>query len=211
MALFITFEGGEGSGKSTQARLLLHKLEEQHVPAILTRDPGGTAVGNELRIALKSKQAAPIAPRTELFLFGASRAQLVAEVIRPALDRGTAVLCDRFTHSTAVYQGYGRGLDLTIIEVVNNMATGGLNPDLIVLLDIMPEQGLARKQSLDDRFELEDLSFHRRVRQGYLKLAAAEPDRWLVIDASLPRDEVAGTIWERVSLLLPGFSQRPLP
>lgn len=168
-------------------------------------------MGNELRTALKRKQGAPIAPRTELFLFAASRAQLVAEVIRPALEAGKAVLCDRFTHSTTVYQGYGRGLDLSVIEVVNNMATMGLSPDLIVLLDIMPEQGLTRKRSLDDRFELEDPSFHRRVRDGYLKLAAAEPDRWLVIDASLPRDEVAGTIWERVSLLLPRFSDRPLP
>ena len=211
MARFITFEGGEGSGKSTQARLLLQKLEARHVPAMLTRDPGGTAVGDELRTALKRKQGAPIAPRTELFLFAASRAQLVAEVIRPALEAGKAVLCDRFTHSTTVYQGYGRGLDLSVIELVNNMATMGLSPDLIVLLDIMPEQGLTRKRSLDDRFELEDLPFHRRVRDGYLKLAAAEPDRWLVIDASLPRDEVAGTIWERVSLLSRRFSDRPLP
>jgi dTMP kinase len=105
-----------------------------------------------------------------------------------------------------VYQGYGRGLDFTAIKMVNNMATTHLDPDLIVLLDIRPEQGLARKRSLKDRFELEDLSFHRRVREGYVKMAAAEPDRWLVIDASLPKGKVAETIWERVSRLLPGLS-----
>jgi len=133
----------------------------------------------------------------------ASRAQLVAELIRPALQEGKVVICDRFTQSTMVYQGYGRGLDFTAIQMVNNMATRYLNPDLIILLDISPEQGLARKRSLEDRFELEDLSFHRRVREGYLKMVTAEPARWLVIDASLPKGKVAEIIWARVSLLLP--------
>jgi len=119
------------------------------------------------------------------------------------LDEGKVVLCDRFAHSTLVYQGYGRGLDFTAINMVNNMATGYLNPDLIILLDISPESGLARKRSVKDRFELENLSFHRRVRKGYLKMAAAEPDRWLVIDASLPKRKVAEIIWDRVSQLLP--------
>ncbi|OGN97248.1 MAG: dTMP kinase [Chloroflexi bacterium RBG_13_51_36] len=205
MGLFITFEGGEGCGKSTQSRLLLKKLERQNTPAVLTHEPGGTALGNELRKALKRKGGSLISPQAELFLLAASRAQLVAEVIRPALEEGKVVLCDRFTHSTMVYQGYGRGLDFTAIKMVNNMATGYINPDLIILLDISPEQGLARKRSLKDRFELEDLSFHRRVREGYLKMAAAEPDRWLVIDASLPKREVAEIIWDKVSRLLPGF------
>jgi len=206
LGLFITFEGGEGCGKSTQSRLLLKKLEQRNIPVVLTHEPGGTVLGDELRKALKKKRGSFISPQAELFLFVASRAQLVAELIRPALEEDKVVICDRFTYSTLVYQGYGRGLDLTAMGMVNNMATGNLNPDLIILLDISPEQGLARKQSLKDRFELEDLSFHRRVREGYLKMAAAEPDRWLVIDASLPKRKIAEIIWDRVSQLLPDFS-----
>ena len=202
MGLFITFEGGEGCGKSTQSRLLLKKLEQQNVPVVLTHEPGGTVLGNELRKTLKRRRDSSISPQAELFLLAASRAQLVTEVIRPALKEGKVVLCDRFTHSTMVYQGYGRGLDFTAIQMVNNMATRYLNPDLIILLDISPEQGLARKQSLKDRFELEDLSFHLRVREGYVKMAAAEPDRWLVIDASLPKGKIAEIIWDGVSRLL---------
>jgi len=202
LRLFITFEGGEGCGKSTQSRLLLKKLERQNIPVVLTHEPGGTALGNELRKTLKRKRDSCISPQAELFLLAASRAQLVAELIRPALEEGKVVICDRFTHSTMVYQGYGRGLDFTAITMVNNMATRYLNPDLIILLDISPEQGLARKQSLKDRFELEDLSFHHRVREGYLKMATAEPDRWLVIDASLPKGKIAEIIWDRVSKLL---------
>ena len=202
MGLFITFEGGEGCGKSTQSRLLLKKLGQQNIPVVLTHEPGGTALGNELRKTLKRKRDSSISPQAELFLLAASRAQLVAEVIRPALEEGKVVICDRFTHSTMVYQGYGRGLDFTAIKMVNNMATMYLNPDLIILLDISPEQGLARKRSLKDRFELENLSFHRRVRDGYLKMATAEPDRWMVIDASLPKGKIAAIIWDRVSPLL---------
>jgi len=205
LGLFITFEGGEGCGKSTQSRLLLKKLEQQNVPVVLTHEPGGTVLGNELRKTLKRRRDSSISPQAELFLLAASRAQLVTELIRPALKEGKVVLCDRFTHSTMVYQGYGRGLDFTAIQMVNNMATRYLNPDLIILLDISPEQGLARKQSLKDRFELEDLSFHRRVREGYVKMAAAEPDRWLVIDASLPKGKIAEIIWDRVSRLLTNF------
>jgi len=206
LRLFITFEGGEGCGKSTQSKLLLKQLEQKNIAVVLTHEPGGTALGNELRKTLKRKQDSSISPQAELFLLAASRAQLVAEVIHPALEEGKVVLCDRFTHSTMVYQGYGRGLDFTAIKLVNNMATRHLNPDLIILLDIAPEQGLARKRSLKDRFELEDLSFHRRVREGYVNMAAAEPDRWLVIDASLPKARIAEIIWDRVSLLLPGPS-----
>jgi dTMP kinase len=202
LGLFITFEGGEGCGKSTHSRLLLKKLEQQNVPVVLTHEPGGTALGDELRRALKKRRGSFISPQAELFLVAASRAQLVAELIRPALQEGKIVVCDRFTHSTMVYQGYGRGLDFTAIRMVNNMATRHLNPDLIILLDIPPEQGLARKRDLKDRFELEDLSFHRRVREGYLKMAEAEPDHWLVVDASLPKKKVAGIIWDRVSRLL---------
>jgi dTMP kinase len=203
---FITFEGGEGCGKSTQSRLLLKKLEQQKIPAVLTHEPGGTALGNELRKALKRKRGSFISPQAELFLVAASRAQLVSEVIRPALEEGKVVICDRFTYSTLVYQGYGRGLELSFVETVNNIATGNLKSDLTILLDISPDQGLARKRSLRDRFELEDLSFHRRVREGYLKMVAAESERWLVIDASLPKGKIAGIIWDRVSRLLSSFS-----
>jgi dTMP kinase len=202
LGLFISFEGGEGCGKSTHSRLLLKKLEQRNIPAVLTHEPGGTALGNELRSLLKRRRGSPVSPQAELFLLAASRAQLVAEVIRPALAEGKVVICDRFTHSTVVYQGYGRGLDFTAIKMVNNMATRHLSPDLIILLDIPPEQGLARKRSLKDRFELEDLSFHRRVREGYLKMVEAERDRWLVIDASLPKAKVAETIWGEVKALL---------
>jgi dTMP kinase len=206
LGLFITFEGGEGCGKSTQSRLLLKKFEQQNIPVVLTHEPGGTALGNELRKALKRKRGSFISPQAELFLVAASRAQLVAEVIRPALEEGRVVICDRFTYSTLVYQGYGRGLELRFVETVNNMATGNLKPDLTILLDISPEQGLARKRSLRDRFELEDLSFHRRVREGYLRMVVAESERWLLIDASLPKAKVAEIIWDRVSQLLPSHS-----
>jgi dTMP kinase len=202
LRLFITFEGGEGCGKSTHSGLLLKKFQQQNIPVILTHEPGGTALGDELRKALKRKRGSFVSPQAELFLVAASRAQLVVEVIRPALEEGKVVICDRFTHSTMVYQGYGRGLDFTAIQMVNNMATRNLNPDLVIFLDIPPKQGLARKRNLKDRFELEDLSFHQRVRSGYVKLAAADPDHWLVIDASLPKEEVAGIIWTRVNQLL---------
>jgi len=202
LGLFITFEGGEGCGKSTQSRLLLKKLEQRNIPVVLTHEPGGTSLGTEIRKLLKRKRGSSIASQAELFLFAASRVQLVAELIRPALEETKVVICDRFTDSTLVYQGYGRGLDLTTVETVNNMATGNLKPDLTILLDMSPEQGLARKQSLKDRFELEDLSFHHRVREGYLKMAAAEPDCWLLIDASLTEEKIAEIIWDRVSTLL---------
>jgi len=204
LSLFITFEGGEGCGKTTQAGLLRDKLEQQNISVVLTHEPGGTSLGAEIRKLLKKKRHFSISPQAELFLFVASRVQLLAELIRPALEvKGTmAVICDRFTDSTAVYQGYGRGLDLTTVETVNNMVTENIKPDFTILLDLSPEQGLARKQSLKDCFELEDLSFHRRVREGYLKMAAAEPDRWMVIDASLPKSKIAEIIWNSVSKLL---------
>lgn len=201
MSLFITFEGGEGCGKSTQARLLLKKLEQQGIPTILTHEPGGTALGNEIRILLKRKQGSSISPQAELFLFAASRVQLVAELVRPALQEGKVVICDRFTYSTIVYQGYGRGLDLATVSVVNTTATGNLNPDLTILLDMPSEQGLERRRRSKDRFELEDLSFHHRVREGYLKMATAEPDRWLLIDASLAKAKIAEIIWDKVRKL----------
>ena len=203
MSLFITFEGGEGCGKSTQASVLGERLRQWNIPVVLTHEPGGTALGSEIRETLKSKQWIHLSPRTELLLFAASRAQLVAEVIRPALEQSKVVICDRFVHSTVVYQGYGRGLDLATIEMVNDLATQNLKPDLTIFLDMPPDQGLARKRSPRDRFESEDLSFHHRVREGYLEIAANNPDYWLVIDASLSKKEITEIIWEKVSRLLP--------
>lgn len=202
LGLFITFEGGEGSGKSTQARLLHKRLERNHVQAILTREPGGTSLGDEIRRLLKKKRESAVAPEAELFLFAASRAQLVADLIRPALDRNVVVICDRFTYSTVVYQGFGRGLDVPSVNTVNRMATGGIEPNLAILMDMPPEQGLGRKPNSNDRFESESLSFHRRVRDGYLEMASAEPDRWLLVDASLTRSQIATIVWDRVSSLL---------
>jgi len=199
LSLFITFEGGEGSGKSTQARVLYRRLLKLGIPALLTHEPGGTPLGKQLRRWLKGE--GEIDPQTELLLFNASRANLASQVIRPSLEKGTVVICDRFADSTTVYQGYGRGLDFALIEAVNNIATHGLHPDLTVLLDVTVEQGLDRK-SLRDRFEREETAFHQRVRQGYLEMAKREPGRWLVIDASLPRKEITRLIWERVEPIL---------
>jgi dTMP kinase len=242
LRLFITFEGGEGCGKSTQARTLLKSLHQQQIPAILTYEPGGTFLGQLLRqwiassggrlpipeknslqlslieepIGIRAEFFEPDAvlhsttPRAELLAFLIARAQLVDEVIRPNLDNGNVVLCDRFADSTVAYQGYGRGLDLSLIKTANRIATQRLKPNLTVLLDLAPEQGLIRKWSRD-QFEAIQLDFHRRVREGYLKMAAAEPERWLVIDATLPKNEIANIIWERVSLLLPPASSLQEP
>ena len=208
MSLFIIFEGGEGCGKSTQSRVLWRRLRQQNVPVTLTHEPGGTVLSNKIRNMLKRKGESPISSEAELLLFAASRAQLVTEVIQPALREGKIVICDRFSYSTLVYQGYGRGLNLSTIEMVNSLAAQNLQPDVVILLDLPPEQGLARKRNLKDRFELEELSFHRQVRQGYLKLAAADPDRWLVIDATLPKRRISEIIWEKVSQLLPDLPLR---
>ena len=201
MGLFITFEGGEGCGKSTQARILWKRLCAQGLPAILLYEPGGTALGDRIKRLVKRRNIYPLSPQAELFLFVASRAQLVAEAILPALQEGKIVICDRFAYSTLVYQGYGRGLDLPATAAMNKLATQGLKPDLAILLDISPEQGLSRKQNSKDRFELEDLSFHQRVREGYLKTVDSEPDRWLLIDATLPRTTVSQIIWRKVGQL----------
>jgi len=203
LSLFIVFEGGEGCGKSSQARILCCRLLRQSIPAVLTHEPGGTLLGNKLRRMLKRKEGIPISPEAELLLFAASRAQLVTEVIQPALQQEKIVICDRFSYSTLVYQGHGRGLKLTAIEMINNLAAQNLKPDVVVLLDLLPEQGLARKSGLGDRFELEELPFHHRVREGYLKMAAFDPDRWLVIDATLPKRRISEIIWGKISQLLP--------
>jgi dTMP kinase len=203
MSLFITFEGGEGSGKSVQAKGLFRRLADLAVPVLLTHEPGGTPFGEKLGHWLKWARDAYISPLTELMLFNASRAQLVAEVIQPNLKSGKAVISDRYADSTTVYQGYGRELDLAMVKATNKAATQGLKPDLTVLLDIPVEEGLARKMARkQDRFEQETAIFHQRVREGYLELAAAEPRRWLVVDATQSRQQIADIIWQRVSRLI---------
>jgi dTMP kinase len=203
MALFITFEGGEGSGKSSQAEELRRWLSTQGIPAILTHEPGGTELGEKISDLVKWAQNTDISPMTELLLFNASRAQHVKGVIRPALYEGKAVICDRFDDSTTAYQSYGRGLDLEMVKSINDTATGGLRPNLTVLLDISVEDGLARKSDEKlDRFEQETIDFHRKVREGYLKLADEEPYRWLVIDAMQSRESISELIFERVQSLI---------
>ena len=201
--LFIAFEGGEGCGKSTQARLLYNNLELRNIPATLTHEPGGTPLGNRIRGILKVKRDFNISPQAELLLFAACRAQLIKDVILPALDGGITVICDRFSGSTLAYQGYGRGLGLELIESINSAATGGLEPDLIFLLDLEPESGLGRKHNTgDDRFEAENIAFHRRVRDGYLDLAGRDPGRWIVIDAKQPVEKLAQIILDHVLPIL---------
>jgi len=201
--LFIVFEGGEGCGKSTQTRALHRRLSKDGFGAILTREPGSTRLGEQVRHHLKRSNETRISPLAELFLIATARAQLVSEIIRPELKRGKSVICDRFTPSTLAYQGYGRGLDTDAIRDVNEIATDGMSPDLIVLLDMPVEVGLGRKKSKEkDRFESESLAFHTRVRRGYLDLAKADPERWLVVDGCLPRKAIERTIWERVGVLL---------
>ena len=202
MSLFITFEGGEGSGKSVQARALYQKLLRLAIPVALTHEPGVTPLGKKIARWLKWGQD-DISAITELMLFNASRAQLVTEVIKPNLEGGRVVICDRYSDSTTAYQSYGRELDFEMVRAVNSAAIQGLKPDLTILLDMPVEAGLARKRDKkQDRFEREDIAFHQRVREGYLKLAAGEPKRWLVVDGTQSKEKVAGIIWEKVSQLL---------
>jgi dTMP kinase len=203
MTLFVTFEGGEGCGKSTQAKALYQKLIESSIPAILVYEPGGTPVGEKVRNILKKSRDIPISPLSEVLLFNASRSQLVADIIKPALQQGKVVICDRFTDSTVAYQHYGRGLDLTTVKEANKIASQGLVPDLTFLLDISPEVGLARKNDGDtDRFMQEDLEFHKRVREGFIQMAFEEHRRWLMIDATSPKKLIRDLIWDRICIRL---------
>jgi dTMP kinase len=199
MSLFITFEGGEGSGKSTQARLLYRKLNQMAVPAILVHEPGSTPIGEKLARLLKHGKDTRISPLTELYLFNAARAQLVKEVIRPALNKGKVVICDRYTDSTIAYQGYGRGIETDLIIQLNVQATEGLKPDLTVFVDVPVKTGLARKTRKADRFERESVTFHNKVRNGYLALIEMEPKRFLVVDGKRTKREIAGEILGVVS------------
>ena len=198
----VTLEGGEGSGKSSQAEALAALMRTQDYTVTLTREPAGTELGRTVMATFQQKTA--VTPETELFLFEAARAQHVEEVIHPAIERGAIVLCDRYTDSTLAYQGYGRGLSLDHIRAVNHIATGGLGPHFTILLDVLPETGLARKdhQHFDDSIGGEALEFHQRVRHGFLELAQREPQRIVVVDASLPLDQVTRAAWQHLQRFL---------
>ena len=192
MAFFITFEGIEGCGKSTQVALLARHLSSAGHEVVMTREPGGCPIADQVRNILLDAGNRVMAPLTELLLYAAARAQHVSEIVAPALESGHIVLCDRFTDATVAYQGYGRGLDLAIIEELNRMARGTVRPDLTILVDCPVEVGLTRAMARinsasgarEERFELESLQFHRKVREGYLTMSHREPNRFIVIDGT---------------------------
>jgi dTMP kinase len=196
---FVAFEGGEGSGKSTQAALLAEALG-----AVLTREPGGTTLGARIRELVLSPSSGEVDPRAEALLMAADRAQHVAEVVEPALAAGHHVVTDRFAGSSIAYQGYGRGLPVAEVEGLSRWATAGCWPDLVVLLDVAPEVADRRLQRALDRMEAAGAEFHRRVNDGFRALAAAEPDRWVLVDGSGPVDvvqrAVADVVGERLQL-----------
>ena len=203
MGLFVTFEGGEGCGKSYQSKLLQRKLSECGINSILTFEPGGTILGNKIRHLLKHCRGEIMSPEAELLLIMASRSLLISEVISPCLLTHRIVICDRFTDSTLAYQGYGRGIKLETISMLNSVVTRNIDPDLTILLDIPVEDGLKRKRTRNnDRFEKAGLPFHNKVRQGYLEMAYREPSRWIIIDAMLPRFRISNIIWDKVCQLL---------
>ncbi len=202
MVRFVSFEGGDGTGKTTQIHALENFLLQQGLSCVVTREPGGTSLGKLIRRLLLEIGDQDIAPSTELFLYLADRAQHVNEIIRPALAAGKIVLCDRFTDSTLAYQGYGRGIDLKLLGQLNNVADDGVRPDLTFLLDCAVIEGLGRTsrrpnvegQPREDRFERETIEFHEKIRSGFLVMARANPGRFRVIDSSRSKDEVSREI-----------------
>ncbi|MBM3188060.1 MAG: dTMP kinase [Chloroflexi bacterium] len=209
MDLFVTFEGPEGSGKTTQVRLLDAWLRDAGLPVVCTREPGGTSIGEQIRAVLHNVANAAMHPATEALLYSAARAQHVREVILPGLERGAIVISDRYAESTLAYQGYGHGLDLNVLRELAHLATGGLSPDLVIYLDLDVDVGLARKredhqagQGEWNRMDQLASAFHRRVREGYLAMAREEPRRWLVLDATASIEEIHRRIVDRVRALL---------
>ncbi|MFZ5564651.1 MAG: dTMP kinase [Thermodesulfobacteriota bacterium] len=197
--MFITLEGIEGAGKTTQIPHLVAFLEKKGHVCVVTREPGGSAIGAKIRGLLLDPDNADMAPETELFLYAADRAQHVRRLIEPALAAGKTVVCDRFADATETYQGWARGLNMELVRTLNRVATGGRRPDITLLFDLPPEVGLKRawqriarngKDAADCRFENEKMAFHERVRQGYLDLARREPERFVIIDAQGPETEV---------------------
>ena len=202
-APFISFEGGEGAGKTTQAELLRRRLEKHNLPALLVREPGTTQLGEQVRNIIKSRDNVPAA---DALLFMAARAQLMNDIIVPSLNAGTTVICDRFSDSTIAYQGYGGKLNLDRLKHANELATNEVVPDLTILLDIPPETGLNRREVEDQsngetqrRFEELPIRFHRNVRRGYRELANREPSRWVELDATRNPNEVAKDVWQHAS------------
>ena len=209
MSCFITFEGPDGSGKTTQLQVLHGYLARTGYPVVLVREPGGTDIGDQIRAVLHDIRNVSMLPNAEVLLYSASRAQLVGQIIHPALEAGSIVLCDRYAEATMAYQGYGHGLDLRLLQAITTFATGGLRPDLIVYLDIEIEEGLKRKRSSFqagqgewNRMDQKELDFHRRARAGYLQMAAAEPQRWFVLDATRSIASLQRSIRRRVKHLL---------
>ena len=205
----ITFEGIDGSGKTTQLNLLKTYLQRQGINVLATREPGGTLVGEELRRILLNPANGNLHYRTEALLYASARAQLVHSVIIPALNQGSIVLCDRFVDSTAAYQGYGRGLSHQFIEQINDAATGGIKPDLVFVFDIDEEESIKRikkrnknNRSKGDRLESEAHAFHRRVRYGYLEICKKYPENHLLLDASLPEENLHRIVVEAVEELI---------
>jgi len=201
--MFITFEGIEGAGKSTQAKMLYQYLKSQGKPVILTKEPGGTERGKRIREILLSKTDEPFPHIAELFLYEADRNLHINNLIKPYLQKGYTVISDRYTHSTLAYQGYARGLDINLIQQLNNIATEGLQPDITFLIDIPVEEGLKRitRYREKDRIEEEDINFHHRLREGFLKIAQQEGDKVVVLDGTLPPEtlfkKVLDTLKER--------------
>jgi dTMP kinase len=204
--LFITFEGIEGCGKTTQIKRLAGRLKDRGIQLISTLEPGGTRIGQDIRKVLLDSRNSHLAPLAELILYAADRAQHIEEVIKPALDQGKWVLCDRFFDATVAYQGAGRGLDMDLIQTLNELVTTGIKPDLTLLLDCPPETGIERAikrisiigQDGQDRFEREKMDFHRKVRAGYLEISRKEK-RFSIINATLSEDEVEEEIFKAVS------------
>lgn len=218
MGAFLVLEGPEGGGKTSQARVLAAGLSKAGYPTVLTREPGGTELGDAIREVVLPASSISISPRSEALLYSASRAQLVEEVVRPALAQGQVVVSDRFGYSTVAYQGYGRQLGADLVAEVVGFATGDLQPDLCILLDLEPREGIQRKYGAFlaggseewNRFEQEELEFHQRVREAYLGMALADPDRWLVLDASLPFEALQDRIMtEALALLARKQVRRP--
>ena len=207
--MFITFEGPDGSGKSTQLAMLVDDLRTRGYRVFHTREPGGTPIGDQIRAIVHDLKNQGMHPHTEILLYAASRAQLVAQEIRPRLAAGQIVVCDRYADSTLAYQGYGRGLDLPTLRTILAFATGGLQPDLTIYLDITAEEGLRRRQQAAqdgaewNRLDAESLAFHRRVREGYLALIAEAPERWIALSGVGDRQAIQAQIRAAVYARLP--------
>ncbi len=209
MSLFITFEGPDGSGKSTQINLTAQYIQELGYDVLCTREPGGTSIGNQIRDVLHDVANTEMAAQAEVLLYSASRAQHVEQVILPHLRRGGVVLCDRYADSTYAYQGYGRQLEFDVLRLITRFATQNLKPDITIYLDLDAEAGLNRKavantagQGEWNRMDQLELSFHQRVRAGYLEMAQSEPQRWLVVDANASVAEVRQAICQRLDTVL---------